>query len=102
MSPPPETASATAAGPISTASRKASCAMFARSRMTANDLREAAIELFGRRGWVTDLAICLKVDRTTVYRWMQGVPIPGPVEAAVTCWLERLHETGKRPRLPGT
>jgi hypothetical protein len=66
--------------------------------MTADELRAAAIELFGRRGWITDLAACLGVDRSTVHRWMQGVPISGPAEAAVTCWLRRFRETGERPR----
>ncbi len=57
--------------------------------MTANELRDASIELFGSRGWVTDLATRLKVDRTTIFRYVHGqLPIPGPVEAAVTCWLE--------------
>ena len=51
--------------------------------MTADKLRKAAIELFGRRGWTTDLAAALKLDRTTIYRYVHGqIPIPGPVEAA--------------------
>jgi hypothetical protein len=65
--------------------------------MTAEELRQAAIEIFGRRGWVTDLAACLRVDRSTVHRWLQGVPIPGPVEAALKCWLVVFRHTGKRP-----
>lgn len=66
--------------------------------MTADELREAAIELFGRRGWVTDLAAGLRIDRTTVYRYTQGqIPVPGPVDAAVSCWLQVFRETGRRP-----
>ena len=66
--------------------------------MTADTLRKAAIEIVGRRGWTTDLAAALKVDRTTIYRYTQGqLAIPGPVEAAVICWLKRFRETGKRP-----
>lgn len=69
--------------------------------MTPDELRDAAIEIFGRRGWTTDLAACLRIDRTTVYRYAQGqIPIPGPVEAAITCWLEVFRESGKRPDLP--
>ena len=66
--------------------------------MTADKLRKAAIELFGRRGWTTDLAANLKLDRTTIYRYVHGqIPIPGPVEAAVTCWLALFRKTGQRP-----
>lgn len=68
--------------------------------MTADRLRKAAIEIFGQRGWTTDLATALKIDRTTVYRYVQGqIPIPGPVEAAVTCWLSVFRETGRRPKV---
>ena len=67
--------------------------------MTADKLREAAIELFGRRGWTHDLAASLKLDRTTIYRYVQGqLPIPGPVEAAVLAWLRELRAKGKRPK----
>lgn len=66
--------------------------------MTADALREAAQEIFGRRGWITDLAACLRVDRTTVSRYVNGqIPVPGPVAAAVTCWLRAFRETGRRP-----
>lgn len=67
--------------------------------MTADALREAAVELFGRRGYITDLAACLKVDRTTISRYVNGqIPVPGPVEAAVECWLKAFRETGRRPQ----
>lgn len=67
--------------------------------MTADKLKKAAIEIFGQRGWTTDLAAALKLDRTTVYRYVQGqIPIPGPVEAAVTCWLQVYRDTGRKPR----
>lgn len=60
--------------------------------MTADKLRKAAIELFGSRGWTTDLADRLGVHRTTVYRYVQGqLPIPGPVAAAVDSWLSELR-----------
>jgi hypothetical protein len=66
--------------------------------MTADELREAAVEIFGRRGWTTDLAACLKVDRATIYRYVQGqLPVPGPVEAAVSCWLSVFRASGRRP-----
>jgi len=57
--------------------------------MTPDELRAGAIKLFGRRGWITRLAARLKVDRSTVHRWLQGVPISGPAVAAVECWLEQ-------------
>jgi hypothetical protein len=56
--------------------------------MTPEALRKAAIELCGERGWARRLASYLNIDRTTVYRYVRGqLPIPGPVEEAVKCWL---------------
>ncbi len=65
--------------------------------MTAEDLRRAAIALFGERGWMSRLAEALGVDRSTVSRWFAGLPIPGPVEAAVTAWLKLQAVTGLSP-----
>ena len=64
--------------------------------MTPDDLRAGGIKLFGERGWITRLAERLKVDRSTVHRWLQGVPIPGPVEAAVQCWLTQSNSNGRK------
>ena len=63
--------------------------------MTPEELRESGIKLFGKRGWITRLASRLKVDRSTVHRWLQGVPVPGPVEAAIECWLIQLKAKRK-------
>jgi hypothetical protein len=58
--------------------------------MTPAELSEAGRKLYGKWGWQTRLAEALKVDGSTVRRWVSGaVPIPGPVEAAVNCFLER-------------
>lgn len=56
--------------------------------MTADDLRAAGMDLFGpERGWQTRMAEALKVDRASVTRWLAGgVPVPGPVSAAIECW----------------
>ena len=56
--------------------------------MTAEELRVAAIALFGERGWMSRLAEALGVDRSTVSRWFGGLPVPGPAAAAVTAMLE--------------
>lgn len=66
--------------------------------MTGQELKEAAIKLFGESGWVTALADALGVDRTQVWRYVNGrTDVPGPVNAAVRCWLRRFGETGERP-----
>lgn len=58
--------------------------------MTGDELKAAAVKLFGEHGAVTRLAEKLKMERTQVWRYIAGrAPVPGPVEAAVTCWLER-------------
>ena len=65
--------------------------------MTAEELRRAAILLFGERGWMSRLAEALDVDRSTVSRWFGGLAIPGPVAAAVHSWLLLYKITGQKP-----
>jgi hypothetical protein len=65
--------------------------------MTPEELRRAAILLFGDKGWMSRLAEALEVDRSTVSRWFAGLPIPGPVAAALAAWLELLKLTGRSP-----
>lgn len=65
--------------------------------MTAEQLRQAAILLFGDRGWMSRLAEALDVDRSTVSRWFAGLPIPGPVAAAIWSWLLLHKITGQTP-----
>ena len=56
--------------------------------MTPDELKEAGMKLYGER-WKNLLAEQLKVDGSTVRRWSSGaVPVPGPVEAAIKCWLD--------------
>jgi hypothetical protein len=65
--------------------------------MTPEVLRQAAITLFGERGWMSRLSEALGVDRSSVSRWFAGLPIPGPVAAAVEAWLVIYRLTGRRP-----
>lgn len=65
--------------------------------MTAEELRRAAIALFGERGWMSRLAEGLGVDRSSVSRWFSGLPVPGPAAAAVRAWLRIYELTGERP-----
>ena len=65
--------------------------------MTPEELRRAAILLFGERGWMSRLAEALGVDRSTVSRWFAGLPGPGPVAAAIRAWLKLYELTGERP-----
>ena len=65
--------------------------------MAPEELRQAAITLFGERGWMSRLAEALAVDRSTVSRWFAGLPAPGPVVAAVEAWLIIYGLTGLRP-----
>lgn len=61
--------------------------------MTPDELRKACVKLYGEWGWQTRLAEALEVDGSTVRRWVSGaVPIPGPVSAAVKCFLERIKK----------
>lgn len=68
--------------------------------MTAEQLRKAAIELFGEeRGWKTRLAEALYTDGGNVSRWLSGnIPVPGPVRAAVECWIATKRTARKNTR----
>lgn len=65
--------------------------------MTSEQLRDAAILLFGEQGWMSRLAEALDVDRSTVSRWFSSLPIPGPVAAAIHSWLLLYKITGQKP-----
>lgn len=66
--------------------------------MTSAELKSAGIEMFGERRYVSGLASALKVERSTIWRYcVQGVDPPGPVAAAVSCWLEQFRESGRVP-----
>lgn len=57
--------------------------------MNRDEFIETGMRLYGR-GWQTKLAASLGVDGSTVRRWVAGsVPVPGPVAAAVKCFVER-------------
>lgn len=61
--------------------------------MSPERLRRLAIEMFGERGWTSRLAAELRVNRTTVFRWLQMKNgVPGPVAVAV----ESLYQLHKR------
>ncbi len=65
--------------------------------MTAEELRRAAILLFGDRGWMSRLSEALGVDRSSVSRWFAGLPVPGPAAAAVAAWVAIFELTGCEP-----
>lgn len=59
--------------------------------MTADELRAAAIRIFGEKGYTAQLATRLRVNRVQVWRYLSGkVEVPGPVEAAVRGWLREV------------
>lgn len=52
--------------------------------MTGQELKEAAIRLYGERGWQARLAEALERDVSSVRRWTSGqIPVPTPVALAV-------------------
>jgi hypothetical protein len=57
--------------------------------MTPEQLRDIGERLYGNWGWQTRMAETLKVDGSTVRRWLSGkVVIPGPAEVALTLLLK--------------
>lgn len=59
--------------------------------MTGEELKQAGIRLFGERGWQSALASRLGIDRTQIWRYVSNNNVPGPVAAAVECWLGNLQ-----------
>lgn len=52
--------------------------------MEPEELRKIGEQLFGAWGWQTKLAKTLRVDSSTVRRWISGTSeIPGPAEVAL-------------------
>ena len=57
--------------------------------MTPDELRAIGEELFGAWGWQTKIAKALRVDGSTVRRWISGATaIPGPAEVALELLLQ--------------
>lgn len=55
--------------------------------MSGDDLKAAAVRLYGSHGWQTKLADALQVDTSSIRRWTSGqIPVPGPVAAAMQCF----------------
>lgn len=65
--------------------------------LSSEQLRQAGTEVFGQRGWTSDLAAYLGVHRTTIYRWLGGVPITPAIEVEITRMLVDYRETRVRP-----
>jgi len=62
--------------------------------MSPQELADVGRQLWGDWGWQTRMAETLKVDGSTVRRWVSGaVPIPGPVDVALNCLLREKKRT---------
>lgn len=51
--------------------------------MNAKDLIRIGRKLYGSRGWITALASVLKVDVSTIRRWVAADHVPGPASVAL-------------------
>lgn len=59
--------------------------------MTPEEFINAGERLYGKR-WKTPLARALKIDVSMVWRYATGqVKVPGPVEAALLCFIRELN-----------
>jgi hypothetical protein len=57
--------------------------------MSPDELRAMGERLWGRWGWQTRMAETLRVDGSTVRRWLSGAStIPGPAEVALELLLQ--------------
>lgn len=51
--------------------------------MTAQQLVKIGQDLYGMKGWQSEMAASLSVDVTTVRRWMHSGHVPGPAAVAL-------------------
>lgn len=64
--------------------------------MTSEELVKIGEELFGNWGWQTKLAKALRVDSSTVRRWISNhSTIPGPAEVALELLLKEKERLNK-------
>ena len=64
----------------------------------SEELKSLAIEIWGARGYSAALASALHIHPTQVWRYLTArTPVPGPVQAAMECWIANFRATGKRP-----
>lgn len=64
--------------------------------MTGDELRTAAIEIFGTKGWRDKTCQYLGISRTQLWRYLKKKePFVGPVRAAMVSAL-RLHRLGEK------
>lgn len=70
--------------------------------MSPDELRAIGERLWGRWGWQTRMAEALRVDGSTVRRWLSGATtIPGPAEVALELMVEMsVRRQGKKPDFP--
>ncbi len=69
--------------------------------MSPDSLRAAGEALWGRWGWQTRMAETLRVDGSTVRRWLSGAShVPGPAEVALELLLLNRRETDGRASSP--
>lgn len=53
--------------------------------MNANELAKVGQLLYGKRGWISEMASSLDVDVSTIRRWMYANHVPGPAAVALKC-----------------
>jgi DNA-binding transcriptional regulator YiaG len=69
--------------------------------MSPDELRAMGERLWGRWGWQTRMAETLRVDGSTVRRWLSGAStIPGPAEVALELLLKEAERTNENPNRP--
>jgi DNA-binding transcriptional regulator YiaG len=69
--------------------------------MSPDELRAIGERLWGRWGWQTRMAETLRVDGSTVRRWLSGATaIPGPAAVALELLVElsEARRDGRRER----
>ncbi len=55
--------------------------------MKSKELIKIGHELFGERGWQTQMSAALEVDTSTIRRWMYADSVPGPAAVALRMML---------------
>jgi hypothetical protein len=73
--------------------------------MSPDELRATGERLWGRWGWQTRMAEALRVDGSTVRRWLSGAStIPGPAEVALELLvqMDEMEDRANNKKPPAT
>lgn len=68
--------------------------------MTGKELVRIGQKLYGSHGWQTAMGAALKIDTSTIRRWIAADRVPGPAAKALAMMLADKYRTAKNEKTP--